>query len=58
MFIPTNIELLIKDHGDYELYEKQKQYENLISDDLKIESLIQCIRDNKKSIEQEGIYLL
>jgi len=58
MFIPDNIKYMIKEHGDLELYEKQKQYNNLISNDVKINVLIQLIRDNKKSLEQEGIYLL
>ncbi len=57
MFIPDNIEFLIEEHGDCELYEKQKQYKNLMTDDVKINALIQSIQDNKKSIEQEGVYL-
>jgi len=57
MFIPENIDYLIAEHGDIELYEKQKQYKDLITDDVKIKALIQSIRNNKKSIEQEGIYL-
>lgn len=58
MFIPVNIETLIQEYGDYELYEKQKQYKNLITNDIQINKLIATIRDNKKSIEQEGLYLL
>jgi len=58
MFIPQNIEYLIQEHGDPELYEKQKQYKNLDTNDIQINNLIKSIRDNKKSIEQEGIYLL
>ena len=58
MFIPKNIEYLIQEHGDPELYEKQKQYKNLDTNDMQINNLIKSIRDNKKSIEQEGIYLL
>ena len=58
MFIPVNIETLIHKHGDPELYEKQKQYKNLMTDDVSINNLIKIIKDNKKSIEQEGLYLL
>jgi len=58
MFIPENIEHLIKEYGDYELYEKQKQYKDLITEDSKINDLVKNIRTNKKSIEQEGLYLL
>jgi len=58
MFIPENINYLIQEHGDCELYEKQKQYEDLITNDEQINNLIEIVRDNKKSIEQEGIYLL
>lgn len=58
MFIPDNIEFLIKEHGECELYEKQKQFENLITDDSQISNLIKYIRTNKKSIEQEGLHLL
>jgi len=58
MFIPVNIETLIQKYGDCELYEKQKQYKDLITKDIQINKLIATIRDNKKSIEQEGVYLL
>jgi len=58
MFIPENIEYLIQEHGSYELYEKQKQYKNLITNELKVNNLIKSIRDIKKSIEQEGLHLL
>jgi len=57
-FIPENIEYLIHEYGDVSLYEQQKQYENLDTEDEKIKNLMQLIRDEKKSIEQEGIYLL
>ncbi|MDF1875565.1 hypothetical protein JHD48_07445 [Sulfurimonas sp. SAG-AH-194-I05] len=58
MFIPNNIEYLIQKHGDYELYEKQKNIYALVTSDIKINNLINMIRTNKKSIEQEGLYLL
>ncbi|MDF1883603.1 hypothetical protein JHD49_06600 [Sulfurimonas sp. SAG-AH-194-C21] len=58
MFIPPNIDTLIKEHGDCELYEKQKQYQSLYTKDEQINSLISSINHYKKSIEQEGLYLL
>lgn len=58
MFVPENIEALIQHHGDNELYEKQKQYNDLDTQDVEINKLISVIRKNKKSIEQEGLYLL
>lgn len=59
MFIPRNIEELIKKHGNSELYEKQKQYkENLLTNDEKINHLIEVIVKYKKVIEQEGLSLL
>ena len=57
MFIPSNIETLIKEHGDQELYEKQKQYKSLYTSDIQINNLINSIETNKKSLEQEGLYL-
>jgi DNA-binding transcriptional regulator/RsmH inhibitor MraZ len=57
MFIPENIEFLIKEYGNSELYEDQKQYTDLSTSDENINNLIKIIRENKKSIEQEGIYL-
>lgn len=56
MFIPDNIEYLIQEHGDYELYEKQ--YKNLVTNDFKINKLIKNINKYKKSLEQEGLCLL
>jgi len=58
MFIPDNIEYLIREYGDKELYEKQVQYENLLTKDKKIDDLIEIIKHEKKAIEQEGLYLL
>ncbi len=58
MFIPDNIESLIKKHGNSELYEKQLQYKNLVTQDNKINDLIEIIKHEKKAIEQEGLYLL
>ncbi len=58
MFIPHNIEELIKKYGNSELYEKQKQYENLNCDDVNVNSLVDIIRKFKKGLEQEGLILL
>jgi len=58
MFIPNNIEQLIEKHGNSELYEKQKQYNNLNCDDVKVNNLVDIIRKFKKGIEQEGLSLL
>ena len=58
MFIPNNIEQLIEKHGNSELYKKQKQYNNLNCDDVKVNNLVDIIRKFKKGIEQEGLSLL
>ena len=58
MFIPDNIAFLIEKHGDTALYEKQKQYTNLLTDDVKILDLINSIKYYKKAIEQEGLHRL
>ena len=58
MFIPDNIEQLIEKHGNSELYKKQKQYNNLNCDDVKVNNLVDIIRKFKKGIEQEGLSLL
>ena len=58
MFIPENIEYLIKNHGNRELYEQQVSYKNLLIDDPNILRLKDIIRHYKKSLEQEGLYLL
>ncbi len=58
MFIPYNIEQLIDKYGNSELYEKQKQYKNLLSNDTAVNSLIKIIIKYKKGIEQEGLSLL
>ncbi len=58
MFIPKNIEQLIKNHGDIELYEKQTRYKDLLVNDRKINDLKKIIIKYKKAIEQEGLYLL
>jgi len=57
MFIPENIEQLIEKHGISELYEKQKQYKNLRTDDAEITCLIEIITRFKKGFEQEGLSL-
>ena len=58
MFIPQNIEQLIEKYGDSKLYEDQKQYKNLLSNDSEINKLIGIISKFKKGIEQEGLSLL
>ena len=58
MFIPHNIEQLIEKYGNSELYENQKQYQNLLSNDAEVNSLIEVIMKHKKGIEQEGLSLL
>ena len=58
MFIPNNIEELIKKYGYSELYENQKQYKNLLSDDVEVNRLIKVITKFKKGLEQEGLSLL
>ncbi len=58
MFIPDNIEYLIKKHGDYALFEKQIRYKDLVVNDIKINNLKDIIKNEKKAIEQEGLYLL
>ena len=55
-FIPENIDYLIHNYGNSSLYEQQKQkYKNLETKDEKIKELMELIRNEKKSIEQEGI---
>jgi len=58
MFIPENIEYLIKEHGDEELYEQQTRYKNLVVNDREISTLKNIICKYKKSLEQEGLSLL
>jgi hypothetical protein len=58
MYIPENIEFLIREHGDLKLYQQQIRYKNLIVNDEKINILKEIINKYKKGIEQEGLYLL
>jgi len=58
MFIPKNIEQLIKEHGDRELYEQQTSYKNLVVNDSDILKLKDIICHYKKALEQEGLHLL
>lgn len=59
MFIPDNIEYLIHEHGDLEIFKNQKdKYKNLTINDAKIKKLEKIIHKNKKSLEQEGLYTL
>ena len=57
MFIPDNIEYLIEKYGNSELYEKQKQYKNLRTDDVEITHLVEIVTRLKKGFEQEGLSL-
>ena len=57
MFIPKNIEYLIKEHGCRELYEQQASYMNLVINDSDISILKDIICHYKKSLEQEGLHL-
>ncbi len=57
MFIPKNIEQFIEKHGNSELYENQKQYKNLRTDDADITHLVEIITRLKKGFEQEGLSL-
>jgi hypothetical protein len=58
MFIPDNIEYLIREYGDRELFDKQKKYLNMKIKDNKILKLKKIIEKYRKGLEQEGIYLL
>jgi len=58
LFIPDNIERLIEQHGNSELYKKQKQYKDLLSEDSDINRLVEIIHRYKKGLEQEGLSLL
>ncbi len=55
MFIPHNIEKLIEKYGNNTLYEKQKQYKNLRTNDIEVSKLIENIIRLKKGLEQEGL---
>jgi hypothetical protein len=59
MFIPDNIEYLIHEHGNLEIYRDQKdKYKNLVAKDVKINKLYKIISNEKKGLEQEGLYKL
>jgi len=55
MFIPENIEFLIREYGDRELFEKQKRYLNMKLEDKKILELKRIIKIYKKGLEQEAL---
>jgi len=55
MFIPENIEFLIKEYGDRELFEKQKRYLNMKLDDERVMKLKRIIEKYKKGLEQEAL---
>jgi len=57
MFIPQNIDFLIKEHGDRGLFEKQKKYLEIDILDKDIYELKEIIRKHKKGLEQESLYL-
>ena len=54
MFIPENIEYLIKKHGLPELYEKQKELKDMLVTDNNVYALQKMINKHKKGLEQEG----
>jgi hypothetical protein len=56
MFIPKNIEFLIKEYGDRGLFEKQKKYLEIGIEDNDVYELKKIIRKYKKGLEQEGLY--
>jgi len=58
MFIPDNIEELIKKYGSFDIYKKQSRYMDIIIVDEKIKKLKNIIIKYKKGLEQEGLYLL
>jgi len=51
MFIPSNIEFLIKEYGDRELFEKQKKYLNMKLENEKIIELKNIIEKYKRGLE-------
>ena len=55
MFIPENIEFLIKEYGDRELFEKQKRYLNMKLEDEQVLKLKRIIEKYKKGLEQEAL---
>jgi hypothetical protein len=56
MFIPENIEFLIKEYGDRELFEKQKRYLSVKLEDEKVMELKRIIEKFKRGLEQENLY--
>ena len=59
MFIPDNIEYLIHEHGDLEIFKNQKEkYKNLTVSDNEVNKLQKIIKNEKKGLEQEGLYKL
>ncbi|MEO1953710.1 MAG: hypothetical protein ABGW74_03295 [Campylobacterales bacterium] len=57
IFIPKDIEKLIKEHGDFKLFKKQLRYEDITASQDNIAKLISTIKYYKKGLEQEGLYL-
>ena len=59
MFIPDNIEYLIHEYGDLEIFKNQKEkYKNLTVLDNGVNKLQKIIKNEKKGLEQEGLYKL
>jgi len=58
MFIPKNIESLMKKSKNSELYKDQQQYKNLHTSDENINALIKIIHKYKSGLEQEGLYYM
>ncbi len=55
MFIPENIEELIKQYGNRELFEKQKRYLSIEPKETSLIELKKIILKYKKGLEQEGL---
>jgi len=54
MFIPENIEILIK-NGSSELFKQQRELQNMVIEDERVKELEKLIRKYKKCYEQEGL---
>jgi len=57
MFIPHNIEFLLKEYGNRGLFETQKKYLNLKVKEENVLNLKRIIEKYKKGLEQEALYL-
>jgi len=56
LFIPKNIENIIKQYGSKKLFDEQyslNQYKNLTSSNTQIDRLVKIIKREQKALEQE-----